>query len=400
MVRTGSFTHLPQVPVETRARRRAHRALARAVRARARPPRRRRARRARGDGRRTRPRSDIAAFSDLEAAFTARGGYVAEAESRGSRRASGCARSCSLEDLARCRAASAGASTSCACSTRARARWCSTSRPTTSTAPPSGGSSASSRRSRARSCSSATTWPCSTRPSTRCSTSTRAASTSTRATTRRSCASPPRRARAARLLAKREDTEIRRLKAFADARRHSTEKQARKAKIADRKVERLEANRTRVAPRSGPHVPPARAAAQRRRRARDLGAPRRLRPPRRARGDLDARRARRPDPGRRPQRRGQVEPAALPRRRAGPDGGHAALRGERRARLLRPGARAARRVADRARAHGGHPLKTEVERRKLLGAFGLAGETVQHRPTSSRAASARSSGSPSSRRAG
>jgi ATPase subunit of ABC transporter with duplicated ATPase domains len=48
------------------------------------------------------------------------------------------------------------------------------------------------------------------------------------------------------LLARREDAEIRRLKAFADARRHSTEKQARKAKIADRKVERLEATRTKV----------------------------------------------------------------------------------------------------------------------------------------------------------
>ena len=49
------------------------------------------------------------------------------------------------------------------------------------------------------------------------------------------------------VLAKREDQEIKKLKAFADARRHSTEKQARKAKIADRKVERLEATRTKVA---------------------------------------------------------------------------------------------------------------------------------------------------------
>ena len=48
------------------------------------------------------------------------------------------------------------------------------------------------------------------------------------------------------VLAKREDAEIRRLRAFADARRHSTETQARKAKIADRKVERLEAKRTKV----------------------------------------------------------------------------------------------------------------------------------------------------------
>ena len=49
------------------------------------------------------------------------------------------------------------------------------------------------------------------------------------------------------LLASREDAEIKRLREFADARRHSTEKQARKAKIADRKRERLESTRTKVA---------------------------------------------------------------------------------------------------------------------------------------------------------
>lgn len=48
------------------------------------------------------------------------------------------------------------------------------------------------------------------------------------------------------LLATREDAEIRRLKEFADRLRHSTETQARKAKIADRKVARLEATRTQV----------------------------------------------------------------------------------------------------------------------------------------------------------
>jgi ATPase subunit of ABC transporter with duplicated ATPase domains len=51
------------------------------------------------------------------------------------------------------------------------------------------------------------------------------------------------------VLAKREDAEIKKLKEFADRLRHSTEKQARKAKIADRKVERLEATRTKVGPR-------------------------------------------------------------------------------------------------------------------------------------------------------
>jgi ATPase subunit of ABC transporter with duplicated ATPase domains len=51
------------------------------------------------------------------------------------------------------------------------------------------------------------------------------------------------------VLAKREDAEIKRLKEFADRLRHSTEKQARKAKIADRKVARLETTRTKVAPK-------------------------------------------------------------------------------------------------------------------------------------------------------
>ena len=48
------------------------------------------------------------------------------------------------------------------------------------------------------------------------------------------------------VMAKREDAEIRRLRQLADERRHSTEKRARQAKVFDRKAERIEQNRTKV----------------------------------------------------------------------------------------------------------------------------------------------------------
>jgi len=50
----------------------------------------------------------------------------------------------------------------------------------------------------------------------------------------------------AEVMSKREGAEIRRLKQLADERRHSTEKRARQAKVFDRKAERIAANRTQV----------------------------------------------------------------------------------------------------------------------------------------------------------
>ena len=211
----------------------------------------------------------------------------------GSPRGSGSKRSSSWRTSPRSRGASDAGSTSCACSTRARGRWSSTSPRTTSTAQPSAGCSASSRRCPARSCSSATTSPLLDEAIDKVLHLTDGTVTEYKgnytAFLRQSAEARAR----SEVLAKREDQEIRRLKAFADARRHSTEKQARKAKIADRKVERLEATRTKVAAKGARlDVPAARPAAQRRRRARASRAARRLRTSRRALEDLAARRAR------------------------------------------------------------------------------------------------------------
>jgi ATPase subunit of ABC transporter with duplicated ATPase domains len=183
------------------------------------------------------------------------------------------------------------------------------------------------------------------------------------------------------LLAKREDAEIRRLKAFADARRHSTEKQARKAKIADRKVARLEATRTKV-------------------EKRERGSTFRLPSPPRSGDDVLAITGLRVAYGRhvvltstsllvgRGDRvlvvgRNGAGKSSLLRCVAGvqaPNDGS-----------LRYGANVAlgyfaqeHEQLDPDRTALEHleesPLVTEVERRKLLGAFGLTGETVQRTP--------------------
>jgi ATPase subunit of ABC transporter with duplicated ATPase domains len=183
------------------------------------------------------------------------------------------------------------------------------------------------------------------------------------------------------LLAKREGAEIKRLKAFADARRHSTEKQARKAKIADRKVIRLEATRTVVAPKE---------------RASTFRLPA---PPRSGDDVLELAGLRvaygrhvvlsdtsmlvgrgdrilvvgRNGAGKSSLLRClagvQVPTAGKLRLGVNVELGYFAQEHEQ----LDPDRTALDHMADT-------PIVTEVERRKLLGAFGLSGETVQHRP--------------------
>ncbi len=186
----------------------------------------------------------------------------------------------------------------------------------------------------------------------------------------------------AEVLARREDQEIRRLKEFADRLRHSTEKQARKAKIADRKVARLEATRTQVGtkerttrfrlptpPRAGDVVLEARGLGVR------YGAHRVLR----STSLLVGRGDRLLVVG-----RNGAGKSSLLRCLAGTqvptDGdvryganvalGYFAQEHEQ----LDPAKSALEHLSD-------SPLVTEVDRRKLLGAFGLSGETVQRPPS-------------------
>ena len=183
------------------------------------------------------------------------------------------------------------------------------------------------------------------------------------------------------VLAKREDAEIKRLKLFADARRHSTEEQARKAKIADRKVIRLEATRTVVAPK-------------------EKKTSFRLPAPPRSGNDVVEMSGLRVAYGRnvvladtsmligRGDRilvvgRNGAGKSSLLRCLAGvqdPTAGKVRLGVN-----VELGYFAQEHEQlDASRSALDHmadtPLKTEVERRKLLGAFGLAGETVLHRP--------------------
>ena len=214
VLRTGSFTHLPQLPIEhglgvepiglshVLSARGLDRLDAEVHSARA-------AMAADPTG------AAIERFSDLEMPPSPSGAATSpRARWRASRRASACARSSSWRTSRRCRAASAGASTSCGPSTSRRGRSCSTSPPTTSTGRPSSGCSASSPRCPAPWCSSATTSPSSTRPSTRCCTSKRGLVNEYKGNYFLGVPPPVRRstARATELLASREDAEIKRLR--------------------------------------------------------------------------------------------------------------------------------------------------------------------------------------------
>jgi ATPase subunit of ABC transporter with duplicated ATPase domains len=182
-------------------------------------------------------------------------------------------------------------------------------------------------------------------------------------------------------LARREDAEIKRLKAFADARRHSTEKQARKAKIADRKVERLEATRTKVA-------------------AKERATAFRLPAPPRSGDDVLALGALRVAYGRHVVLRGTSllvgrgdRILVVGRNGAGKSSLLRCLAGvqDPSAGTVRYGANVTlgyfaqeHEQLDAGRTALEHleesPLVTEVDRRKLLGAFGLSGETVLRTP--------------------
>jgi len=194
-----------------------------------------------------------------------------------------------------------------------------------------------------------------------------------------------RQAQAARVrtetLARREEAEIRKLKAFADARRHSTESQARKAKIADRKVERLEAKRTVVA-------------------AKERTTVFTLPPPPRSGDDVLALSGLRVAYGRNVVLRSTSllvgrgdRILVVGRNGAGKSSLLRCLAGEQAptAGTLRYGANVELGYfaqeheqldeGETALAHlADTPLVTEVERRRLLGAFGLRGETVMRTP--------------------
>jgi ATPase subunit of ABC transporter with duplicated ATPase domains len=183
------------------------------------------------------------------------------------------------------------------------------------------------------------------------------------------------------LLSKREGAEIRRLKAFADARRHSTERQARKAKIADRKVERLEATRTKV-------------LAKEKTSAFRLPAPPRSGDDVLALADLRVAYGRHVVLSRTSLLVGRGDRIlVVGRNGAGKSSLLRCLAGVQAptAGSLRYGANVElgyfaqeHEQLDESRSALEHleesPLVTEVERRKLLGAFGLSGETVLRTP--------------------
>ena len=198
----------------------------------------------------------------------------------------------------------------------------------------------------ARCSSSVTTSSCWTTPSPRCCTSRTSASRSGRAITR-SCrptrADQLQRERASQL----EGPEISRLSTLADSMRASTEKRARKAKALDKRVERIQSERTSGrAPGASQQVPAARPAPGRRHAARRREARRPLRRQRGTGRHHLPRGPRRPHRRHRPQRRRQVVPVALPGRCPGAHERRDRARPQRHGRLLRPGAR-----ADRPRTH-------------------------------------------------
>ena len=185
----------------------------------------------------------------------------------------------------------------------------------------------------------------------------------------------------AEVASKREGAEIKRLMQLADERRHSTEKRARQAKVFDRKAERIAQNRTRVGPKErtttfrlpapprsgddvlelaglrvayGRHVVLARTSMLVGRGDRILVVGRN------GAGKSSLLRC----------LAGVQEPSeGKLRYGANVELGYFAQEHEQ---------------LDLDRTALEHfedtPLKTEVERRKLLGAFGLSGETVEHTP--------------------
>ena len=93
------------------------------------------------------------------------------------------------------------------------------------------------------------------------------------------------------------------------------------------------------------------------------------------------RRPGRPHRDHRAQRRRQVQPAALPGRRAGADQRRGRVRGQRRRGLLRPGARADRPDAARpGQRERRRAQAAETERRALLGSFGLPSKAADQLP--------------------
>ena len=183
------------------------------------------------------------------------------------------------------------------------------------------------------------------------------------------------------VMAKREDAEIKRLKKLADERRHSTEKRARQAKVFDRKAEKIASNRTVVA-------------------AKDRKTAFRLPTPPRSGDNVLELSGLRVAYGRHVVLHGTSmlvgrgdRILVVGRNGAGKSSLLRCLAGvqEPTDGKLRLGANVElgyfaqeHEQLDTTRTALEHfdegPLKTEVERRKLLGAFGLSGETVEHTP--------------------
>ena len=183
-------------------------------------------------------------------------------------------------------------------------------------------------------------------------------------------------------LAAHQDEQIDRFKKLADSMRGQTEKRARLAKVLDRKVEKLQDNRVEVTkkerkvtfklpmpPRSGDvpmtveHVA-VRYGSLEGPEGRELHHP-----------------PRRPHRHRRTKRRRQVVDAALSRGHAEVPRGRREVRRQREGRLLRPGERAARLRRRPCSATSRTPrCVTEVQRRSLLGAFGLKGSAAHQMP--------------------
>ena len=152
-----------------------------------------------------------------------------------------------------------------------------------------------------------------------------------------------------------EGREIKRLSTLADSMRGSTNRRARIAKSLDKRVERLEGQRTEVfarerkstfrlpVPERSGEVPFTVRHLAVRYGPVEVSARRRL-----------LRQPGGPDRGHRAQRRGEVEPAALPGGGAGAVGGRDGPGRPRHRRLLRPGARAGGPDGDRPGQRGRH----------------------------------------------
>ena len=179
-----------------------------------------------------------------------------------------------------------------------------------------------------------------------------------------------------------EDRQIRKLSTLADSMRASTEDRARKAKVLDRRVERMKGNRTELVKRERKtrfRLPtPARSGAiplTVRGVQVSYGAKKVLL-------DIDfvvGRGDRVVVIGR--NGAGQEQPVALPRRGPGTDPGHGGGRAQRLAGVLRPGARATRSdIAVRWNRSTTACCGRCRERRALLGSFGLTGGTAEQLP--------------------